>query len=115
MKRIKGTKNRPRLSVFRSNRSIYAQIIDDDQEITLVAVGGKDLTKVSKDKKGSAGKEGEKPKLSKIEKASLTGEILAQKAIKKGIKKVTFDRRKYQYHGRVKSLAEGARKKGLEF
>ena len=97
---------RPRLSVFRSNQYIYAQIIDDSQGKTLVAASGKNLKlSVSVLPK----------KHSKTERASLVGEILAKKALKKGIKKVWFDRGHYQYHGRIKALAEAARKGGLDF
>lgn len=92
---------RLRLAVYRSNKAISAQIIDDKKSLTLVAVSEKDL-------KG-------KTKITKLEKAALLGEILAQKAIKKGLKKVRFDRRNYHYHGRVQALAEAARKGGLDF
>lgn len=85
---------RPRLSVFRSNKYIYAQIIDDERGITLVEANSKSL---------------------KIEKAKEVGKLLAKKAIKKGIKTVWFDRGKYKYHGKVKALAEGAREGGLNF
>jgi large subunit ribosomal protein L18 len=91
--KIKGTKERPRLSVFRSNKHIYAQLIDDVKGETLVAaVRGADIAAA-----GEAGKS------------------LAVKALKLGIKKVVFDRGGYQYHGRVKALADGAREGGLEF
>jgi len=89
--KIFGTGKRPRLSVFRSNKSLYAQIVDDEKGITLVAAKGVKTT-------------GEK-----------IGEELAKKAIAKKIKKVVFDRNGFRFHGRVKSLAEGARKGGLEF
>jgi large subunit ribosomal protein L18 len=92
---------RPRLSVFRSNKFLYAQIIDDTKGKTLVSVSSKD-------------KEAEKAK-TRAEKASIIGEALAKKAIKAKIKKVVFDRSGYKYHGVVKALAEGARKGGLEF
>ncbi len=98
---------RLRLAVFRSNRYIYAQIIDDEKGKTLVSVSEKELGK-EKGKK-------EKAVLTKVEKARLVGELLAQKAIKIGLKEVRFDRRRYRYHGRVKALAEGARKGGLNF
>lgn len=101
--RIKGTKQRSRLSVFRSNRQIYAQIIDDELGKTLLAVSEAELPE--KDKKGK----------NKTEIAQLLGEFLAKKAIPKGIKLLVFDRRQYRYHGRIKSLADGARKGGLEF
>ena len=97
--RIEGTKERPRLSVFRSNTHIYGQIIDDQKGVTLFSVS--DL--------------GKKEKMKKIESAAAAGEELAKKAIAKKIKKVTFDRNGFIYHGRVKALADGARKGGLEF
>jgi large subunit ribosomal protein L18 len=96
-------KNRLRLVVFRSNKALYAQIIDDKKGETLVAANSLKL-KNSKTKK-----------LKKIEQAFKVGKLLAERAVKKGIKKVKFDRRGYKYHGRVKALAEGARKGGLEF
>ena len=105
-KKIKGSSQRPRLSVFRSNRAIWAQIIDDNRGKTLVAASEKDLKKATK---------GEKTKDLKTTRAQKVGEILAAKALKKKIKKVVFDRGQRPYHGRVKALAEGARKAGLEF
>ena len=95
-------KQRPRLAVFRSHKSIYAQIIDDTKGKTLVAASEKTV-------------KWPKKKLTKTERAFAVGEALAAKALKKKIKAVVFDRRKYLYHGRVKALAEGARKGGLEF
>lgn len=92
----------PRLSVFRSNKYIYGQIIDDKKGQTLVAVS--DI--------GSLSNLGD---LGKIERAKFVGRLLAQQASKKGIKKVVFDRGLYKYHGRVRALAEGAREGGLEF
>lgn len=91
---------RLRLTTFISNKHTRAQIIDDGIGETLVSVSEKDL---------------DSPKGTKTEKAKLLGKILAQKAIKKGVKKVSFDRGGYQYHGRAKALAEGAREGGLEF
>ena len=93
-----------RLAVFRSNKYIYAQIIDDDKGLTLVSAKEKDL-----DKKSLKGK------MTKREKAALVGELLAQRAQKTGIKKIRFDRRFYKYRGRIKALAEAARKGGLDF
>jgi large subunit ribosomal protein L18 len=101
MKKIKEINQRLRLAVFRSARYTSAQIIDDEKGQTLAMVSEKDLPK--------------KEKLTKTEKAKLMGEILAQKALKVGIKKIKFDRRSYRYHGRVKALADGARKGGLDF
>lgn len=94
--------SRPRLAVFRSNKYIYAQIIDDSKGKTLVAASEATL-------------KWPKKKLTKIERAFMVGEVLASQALKKKIKTVVFDRRKYRYHGRVKALAEGARKGGLKF
>jgi len=104
--KIKGTTKRPRLSVFRSSKAIYAQIIDDGKGKTLVAASEKDLNKKTKKQKNQK---------TRTQKARMVGEILAQKASKKDIKTVVFDRGKYRYHGRVKALAEGARKGGLKF
>lgn len=104
--KIKGTATRPRLSVFRSNQSIYAQLIDDEKGRTLVSVNEKEVSLKPKQKT---------EKRTKIEKAGLVGGILAKKAARKKIKKVVFDRGSYRYHGRVKALAEGARKGGLAF
>ncbi|NHF58222.1 50S ribosomal protein L18 [Flavobacteriaceae bacterium TP-CH-4] len=97
-----GTEARPRLSVFRSNSEIYAQIINDQEGTTLVAVSSRDK---------ALGKE----KGTKSEIANLVGKTIAEKAKKVGIDKVAFDRGGNLYHGRVKALAEGAREAGLEF
>ncbi len=99
---VSGVPERPRFSVFRSNKEIYVQIIDDHSGNTLVAGSSRDKDIVSK--KGT-----------KVEKAALTGEKIAKLALKKGIKEVVFDRGGNLYHGRIKSLAEGARKGGLKF
>ena len=99
MKKIKGTKQRPRLTVFRSCRAIYAQIIDDQVGQTLAAANS-----LKPAAKGN-----------KVVQAMAVGELLAKKALKKKIKKIVFDRGSYRYHGRVKALAEGARKGGLVF
>jgi len=101
-KTVTGTANRPRLSVFRSNKEIYAQLIDDVNGVTLAATSSKD-----KEVASQAG--------TKMEKAALVGEKIAKIALEKGIDTVTFDRGGFLYHGRVKSLAEGARKGGLKF
>lgn len=101
--KIRGTKKSPCLTVFRSNKYIYAQIIDDKEGTTLVAASEKEAAKGSKEQQ------------TKLEWASTVGKILAQKALKKGIKKVSFDRGPYKYHGRVRALAEAARKNGLIF
>lgn len=97
--KIFGTAERPRLSVFRTNQHIYAQIIDDTVGHTLVSANSLQL----------------KEKLTNKEKVKKIAEILAQKAIEKGIKKIVFDRNGFSYKGRVKLLAEELRQKGLEF
>ena len=99
---ISGTEFQPRLSVFRSNKEIYAQLIDD--------VNGNTIASSS-----STEKEISKVKGNKTETASVVGKKLAEKAVSKGIKQVSFDRSGYLYHGRVKSLADGAREGGLKF
>jgi len=101
----------PRLCVFRSSKHIYAQIIDDRKATTLVSASDIEL---SKDTNGSQKKE-KSISQTKTEKAFAVGELIAKKALKKNIKKVVFDRGSYRYHGRVKALADGARKGGLEF
>ncbi len=101
MKKKKEITKRLRLAVFRSAKHIMAQIIDDEKGQTKACASEKDLPK--------------KEKLTKTEKAKLIGEILAQKALKLGIKKIKFDRRSYRYHGRIKTLADEARKGGLDF
>lgn len=101
-KTIKGTTQAPRLSVYRSNAEIYAQLVDDKGGKTLLAVG-------SVDKSISTAK------VNKIEKAKLVGKLIAEKAVASGITAVVFDRNGFLYHGRVKSLAEGAREGGLKF
>ena len=104
-KRLRGTGERPRLSVFRSARHIYAQIIDDEKGHTLVSASSL-LSEVQE-------KLGEDKKKSAVAKA--VGQVLAERAKAKGIERVAFDRNGYKYHGRVKALADGAREAGLEF
>ncbi|MBQ0733637.1 50S ribosomal protein L18 [Aquimarina celericrescens] len=99
---MSGTEQRPRLSVYRSNKEIYGQIIDD--------VTGKTISAASSRDKDIASASG-----NKVEKANLVGKALAEKAKKAGVETVSFDRGGYLYHGRVKSLAEGAREAGLKF
>lgn len=99
---VSGTAERPRLSVFRSNKQIYAQLIDDLNETTLVAA--------SSGEKEIAAKEG-----TKTEKAAMVGKSIAEKAKAAGITEVVFDRNGYLYHGRVKQLADAAREGGLKF
>ena len=100
-KRISGSSERPRLSVYRSNKGIYAQIIDDVTGKTIVSASS-----LSKDFASTG---------SKSDQSVAVGKLVAQKAIAAGIKDVVFDRNGYLYHGRVKSLAEGAREGGLNF
>ncbi len=103
-KKIRGTAEKPRLSVFRSARHIYAQIIDDRVGATIVTASSVE----------PAFKE--KPKFeSKRAAADFIGQLVAQRAIEKGIKKVIFDRNGFLYHGRIKAISDGARKAGLEF
>lgn len=97
---ITGTTVKPRLSVFRSNNEISAQLIDDTQGVTLMAASSRE--------KGVA-------KGTKIEVANAVGKLLAEKAIKAGIDSCSFDRNGYLFHGRVKSFADGAREGGLKF
>ncbi|MEO1011763.1 MAG: 50S ribosomal protein L18 [Bacteroidota bacterium] len=97
-----GTADRPRLSVFRSNSEIYAQVIDDRKGETLVAASSRD-------------KDLAKAKGNKTEVAALVGKAIAEKCSQAGIEKVAFDRGGNLYHGRVKALAEGAREAGLKF
>ena len=98
-KKISGTKERPRLSVFKSHRHIYGQLIDDGAQVTLVS-----SCSLAEGMKGAGIKEAEK-----------IGELIASQALKKGIQTAVFDRGGYLYHGKIKSLAEGARKAGLKF
>ena len=98
--KVRGTASRPRLSVFRSNRGMFAQLIDDDSARTLAAVAW-----TEPDLRG----------LKAIEQATQAGELLAKRAKAAGIQRCVFDRGGYRYHGRVRALAEGARNAGLEF
>ena len=100
-KRLTGSAERPRLSVYRSNKGIYAQIIDDTTGTTLVSTSS-----LSKDFAANG---------NKSEQSKAVGKTIAEKAIAAGISQVVFDRNGYLYHGRVKSLAEGAREAGLSF
>lgn len=103
-KNLQGTPSRPRLNVFRSLSEIYAQVIDDDTQVTLVSASTVDRELRAK-MKG----------LTKTEQATLVGKSLAERAKQKGIKQVVFDRGGYRYIGRVKALADGARAGGLDF
>jgi large subunit ribosomal protein L18 len=100
-KRVSGSSARPRLSVYRSNKGIYAQVIDDVNGKTIVSASS-----LSKEFNSTG---------TKIEQSQAVGKLVAEKAIAAGIKDVVFDRNGYLYHGRVKSLADGAREGGLNF
>jgi len=103
-KKLSGTKEQPRLSVFRSSRHIYAQIVDDTEGHTLVAASS--LEKQVR----------EQPRFdNKVAVANFVGKLLAERATDKGIKRVVFDRNGFLYHGRVKAVSDGAREAGLEF
>jgi large subunit ribosomal protein L18 len=99
-KTISGTATNPRLSVFRSNKEIYAQLIDDVNGVTLLS---------------ASSREKEIGKGTNVEIATAVGKLVAEKALKAGVETVKFDRGGYLYHGRIKSLAEGARAAGLKF
>ncbi|MCF7567528.1 50S ribosomal protein L18 [Sabulilitoribacter arenilitoris] len=99
---VSGTEARPRLTVFRSNKEIYAQIVDD--------VNGKTISAASSRDKDISSAKGNKSEV-----ANLVGKAVAEKALKAGVETIAFDRGGYLYHGRVKSLAEGAREAGLKF
>ena len=99
---VSGTSERPRLSVFRSNKQIYAQLVNDMDGTTLLSISS--LNKEISEKEGN-----------KVEQAALVGKALAEKAKAAGIENVVFDRNGYLYHGRVKQLAEAAREGGLKF
>jgi len=103
-RKVTGIISRPRLGVFRSLNHIYAQLIDDSRGQTLVSMSTLDSQVRSKT-----------DGMGKSKKAGIVGTLLAEKALNKGIKQVVFDRGGYRYHGRVKALAEAARKAGLEF
>lgn len=103
-KKISGTTQRPRLCVFRSSNNIYAQIIDDANRVTFTAASSLDA-----EVKGAVNHGGNK------EAAKMVGEMIAKRAIEKGITEVVFDRGGYLYHGRIQELAEGAREAGLKF
>jgi large subunit ribosomal protein L18 len=98
--KVRGTSARPRISVFRSNRGIFAQLVDDDEGRTLAAVSWT---------------EPELRSLASLEQAQRAGALLAQRAREAGVQRAVFDRGGYLYHGRVKALADGAREGGLEF
>ena len=101
-KTISGTGETPRLAVFRSNKQIYAQLIDDVSGITIISASSRE-------------KSIEEQKINKIEKAKLVGTLIGEKAKEAGVKSVKFDRGGFLYHGRIKSLADAARETGLKF
>ena len=103
-KKVNGTTQRPRLCVFRSSNNIYAQIIDDVNRVTLVSASS-----LEAEVKGSVSHGGNKAA------AKMVGQMIAKKAVEKGITEVVFDRGGYLYHGRIQELAEGAREAGLKF
>ena len=100
--KIKGTAAKPRLSVFRSNKDIYAQLIDDVNGVTLAFASSRDKDILAQ-------------KANKVDKSKMVGEVLARKAADLNVADVVFDRGGYLYHGRVKSVADGAREGGLKF
>ncbi len=99
---VSGSADRPRLVVFRSNKQIYVQIIDDEACNTLLSASSRNSEIISKT-------------ANKVEKAKMVGKLIAEKSIEAGINNVVFDRSGYLYHGRVKALAESAREGGLKF
>jgi large subunit ribosomal protein L18 len=101
-KKVNGTAAAPRLSVFRSNADIYAQLIDDANGVTIAGASSRQKDIAAQ-------------KAPKVDKSKMVGESIAKKAIELGITKVVFDRSGYIYHGRVKAVAEGAREGGLQF
>ncbi len=101
-KKVSGTESRPRLNVYRSNKNIYAQLIDDEKGVTLVSANTNEKG-LNLESTGN------------IEAAKAVGKLIAERALEKGYKTVVFDRGGYLYHGRVKALAEAARETGLEF
>ena len=110
-RKIAGTAERPRLAVYRSNRHIYAQLVDDDAARTLIAASDRDVRAGGAEEAGGAKKAGVQ---GKTEPAKAVGELLAERAKAAGIDRVVFDRGGRLFHGRVAALAEGAREKGLQ-
>lgn len=100
-KNITGSSDIPRLTVYRSNKQIYAQIVDDSKGVTLTAASSQGVKECDK--------------LPKVDQAKVVGKLIAEKAVKAGIENVVFDRNGYLYHGRIKSLADSAREGGLKF
>ncbi|MBI4653113.1 50S ribosomal protein L18 [Candidatus Kuenenbacteria bacterium] len=113
--KIKGTNERPRFSVFRSNKQIYVQLVDDTKGRALVAADSQKI-KIQNTNKKKKKKDEKKNQLGgKMTEAYEVGKLIAQKALKKKIEQVVFDRGGYKYHGRVKAVADGAREGGLKF
>ena len=101
-KKISGNAQKPRLSIYRSNRDIYVQLIDDANGVTLASASSRQADIAAQ-------------KVNKVEKSKLVGSAIAKKLVELGIKDVVFDRSGYIYHGRIKAVAEGAREGGLQF
>ncbi len=101
-KKVNGTSEKPRLTVFRSNTDIYAQLIDDENGVTVASANSRQKDIAAQ-------------KAPKVEKSKMVGESIAQKAKALGLEKVVFDRNGYIYHGRIKAVADGAREAGLNF
>ena len=101
--KLRAVGNRPRLSVFRSRKGIYAQVIDDAASKTLAAASDREIA------------EKERAKMSKVDRAKKVGEMVAERAKKKKVSKIVFDKGSFRYHGRVKALADAAREGGLDF
>lgn len=108
--KIRGTSERPRLSVFRSNRWLWVQLIDDNQGRTVAAASSRELAGKKAERKGGKGKKEESKRT-----GERVGELVAKRALEKNIQQAVFDRGGYKYHGLVKAAAEGARKAGLKF
>lgn len=103
--RVRGTAERPRLSVYKSLRYVYAQVIDDERGVTIAQASSQESALVAGLEAGTGGRDA----------AKRVGEAIAERAREKGVQKVVFDRGGYIYHGKVRAVAEGARDKGLEF
>ncbi len=107
-KHLTGAADRPRLSVFRSAKHIYAQVIDDTRGCTLVSASTTEKAVQAHPEFAETGK-------GKMAKATLVGKLIAERAVEKGVKKVVFDRNGFLYHGRIKAVSDGAREGGLDF
>jgi large subunit ribosomal protein L18 len=113
--KISGTSQRPRLCVFKSNKHIYAQLIDDEKGRTLVAASDREIKKTKVKATTKKSKPEKKERTGKVAVAFEVGKLIAKKAAQNNIEKVVFDKASYRYQGRVKLLAEGAREGGLKF